>query len=251
MGAGDARRRSRPPNHRMRFIERHGQGLFRRPLDRDWGCRKERCAKHSRAYQSQSTRHGSHFFLPLFSLFARQTISRRRCRDKRHSARCLVTYPGAQAEVLPASSSLSVSGLRRAGVCERWADQDRQTTKELHFSPRSRDLMGPVLSGRRIPPGVEYARADRSRRLQGRRTTQRRALDSDQCAAHDAATNPKATDNTTMENTFPRETISDMIFALISSPADDLNWVLENIGSAAWGQASLTTAERVASIRSY
>jgi hypothetical protein len=104
VSAGDACRRSRPPNHRMRFIERHGQGLFRRPFDRDWGGRKDRCAKNSRAYQSQFTRHGSHFFLPLFWFFTRQTISRRRCGDKRHSARCPVTYPRAQAEVPPVSS---------------------------------------------------------------------------------------------------------------------------------------------------
>ena len=48
------------------------------------------------------------------------------------------------------------------------------------------------------------------------------APDGDQCAAHDAAINPKATDNPMMENTFRRETISDTIFALISSPAEDL-----------------------------
>jgi hypothetical protein len=48
------------------------------------------------------------------------------------------------------------------------------------------------------------------------------ASHSDQCAALGAATIPKATDSPTMENTFRRETISDMTFALTSFPAEDL-----------------------------
>jgi hypothetical protein len=48
------------------------------------------------------------------------------------------------------------------------------------------------------------------------------APDGDQCTAHDAATISKATDNPAMENTFRHETVSDMIFVLISSSAEDL-----------------------------